>query len=201
MPVYSGWLVIRCLRSLAGDIELFGNTSLHEKHRASGSISSPVGLYVHPQRQIGIIVLPLGNTSVVLLVAMLDGDVKLRHSLTTLVLTVIVLFCLLKLPLLATFHVIYKKQININLTARYFNDSSVNRNKYFSSLIGLIILTLYELRLNGTYPWWWKSQLEITKIYNRLNNVSLLISRPYFSFCVHMKSTFQSDSYEYIPVT
>jgi len=47
--LYSGWLVSQCLWSLAGDIELFGNTLLHKMHRTSEVIHKP-------QRQIVIIV-------------------------------------------------------------------------------------------------------------------------------------------------
>jgi len=68
--------------------------------------------------------------------------------------------------------VINKIQININITACYFTETTVtNKNSYFTSLA--VMLTLCELNGTGD-PWWWKSQRKITKICSRCKSASLL---------------------------
>lgn len=42
-----------------------------------------------------------------------------------------------------------KYQINISVSARYFTNTAVaNTDSYFTSLVSLIVLKLYELQLN-----------------------------------------------------
>lgn len=85
---------------------------------------------------------------------------------------------------------INKNQINVNISACYFTETTVtNKNNYFTFLA--VMLTLCELQLNGTGdPWWWKSQLEITKICSRCKSASLLGECACSSSCVHIQRNF-----------
>ena len=54
----------------------------------------------------------------------------------TSVLAVVVLNCLLEVPLLSHWYMIYKEQMNISVTAHYFTDTTVaNKSISFISLV------------------------------------------------------------------
>jgi hypothetical protein len=124
LSLHSGWLVSRCQRSMAGNMELSDCTLLQETHMASWAISSPV--LVNPREKYESLYFRFVLLSAVLELPILDDDINGWVSLTTSVtsvLTVVVRECLCKLHLFSHWpH--DKKQSNITITARYFTDTS-----------------------------------------------------------------------------
>ena len=145
------------MRSLAGNIELFGNTLLHKMHRAPGTISSPI--YVNPRVKQGSLVFRFILRSAVLELPILDYDVNPWDSLTmwiTPIRHVVVLDCWFKVRLFEKLSVIHKEKINFGVTVCYFTDTAVaNEHIHFTSLV--LMLKLYEVQINWTGdPWWCK---------------------------------------------